>query len=172
MNLFTRVAVSPMGANNNSAWQDGKRSQIIGFQCLGICLQVVSPDRCQNDLVYVSLGPNLKGSSGILVIMAKKSSYIWKVRMVQFRSVKLIKNAPKIEEEKAVYIVESFVFVKRGWDGVLPGRLINDMMGHSSNHLRLLILLGFSIALLSLSNFASSPFKENPGKIPCCQVWN
>ena len=75
---------------------------------------MVSPDRCQNDLVYVSLGPNLKGSSGILVIMAKKSSYIWKVRLVQFGSVKSIKNAPKVEEEKAIYIVESFVFVKRG----------------------------------------------------------
>ena len=46
--------------------------------------------------------------------MAKKPSYIWKVRLVQFGAVKLIKNAPKIEEEKAVYIVESFVFVKRG----------------------------------------------------------
>ena len=46
--------------------------------------------------------------------MAKKSSYIWKVRMVQFEAVKSIKNAPKVEEEKAIYIVESFVFVKRG----------------------------------------------------------
>ena len=42
------------------------------------------------------------------------------------------KMPPKVEEEKTVYILESFVFVKRGWDGLLPGRLINDMMGHLS----------------------------------------
>ena len=32
--------------------------------------------------------------------------------MVQFEAVKSIKNAPKVEEEKAIYIVESFVLSK------------------------------------------------------------
>ena len=69
---------------------------------------------------------------------------------------------------KAVFIQESFVSVKRGWDRIL----VNGTMGHPSNHLRLLVLLGCAIALHTISYFANSRLTENPGKVPPCQAWN
>ena len=38
---------------------------------------------------------SLKGSSGKYMIIAQKSSYIWKGSLVQFGAVKMIKNAFK-----------------------------------------------------------------------------
>ena len=70
--------------------------------------------------------------------------------------------------------LESCVFVRRDWDGILLGQVDDPMVGHHpSNNLRLLVLLVLALAILTISYFANSPLKENQGKVPPLgQAWN